>query len=129
MNNSLHTPTAAPQTQLLRYAVLRHNGGGGLADPHWDLLLEIPGQDKLATWQVATPPETWTRPDAPPPATRIPDHRRIYLTYEGPISGDRGTVTRVAAGTWRLLAQTGEIWQIKLMGNANCELLLPARAS
>lgn len=26
------------------------------------------------------------------------DHRREYLTYEGPISGDRGHVRRVAAG-------------------------------
>lgn len=29
---------------------------------------------------------------------RLPDHRRLYLNYEGPISGDRGEVTPVAAG-------------------------------
>ncbi|MCA9295479.1 MAG: hypothetical protein KC983_03160 [Phycisphaerales bacterium] len=34
---------------------------------------------------------------------RIADHRPAYLTYEGPISRDRGAVIRVAAGRWRYL--------------------------
>lgn len=35
-------------------------------------------------------------------AERIDPHRRVYLDYEGPVSGGRGTVRRVAAGahTW-----------------------------
>ncbi|MEX2218643.1 MAG: hypothetical protein WD749_07760 [Phycisphaerales bacterium] len=31
-------------------------------------------------------------------ATRQADHRREYLTYEGPVSGGRGVVRRVAEG-------------------------------
>ena len=31
-------------------------------------------------------------------AERIADHRAEYLTYEGPVSGDRGHVKRLAAG-------------------------------
>ncbi|MCC6678540.1 MAG: hypothetical protein IT436_15510 [Phycisphaerales bacterium] len=31
-------------------------------------------------------------------AQRLPDHRPAYLDYEGPVSGNRGTVERVAAG-------------------------------
>jgi len=31
-------------------------------------------------------------------AERLPDHRSAYLDYEGPVSGGRGTVRRVAAG-------------------------------
>ncbi len=31
--------------------------------------------------------------------TRLPDHRAAYLDYEGPISGDRGRVRRLATGT------------------------------
>lgn len=31
-------------------------------------------------------------------AERIDDHRRIYLEYEGPIPGGRGTVEKLAAG-------------------------------
>ncbi len=48
---------------------------------------------------------------------RLPDHRDVYLTYEGPVSGaplapgapsgslaDRGRITRVAAGACRVLS-------------------------
>ncbi len=31
-------------------------------------------------------------------AERLSDHRAAYLGYEGPVSGDRGQVLRVAAG-------------------------------
>lgn len=31
-------------------------------------------------------------------AERLEDHRRVYLDYEGSLSGQRGTVTRLAAG-------------------------------
>ncbi|HYE60463.1 MAG TPA: hypothetical protein VD997_00580 [Phycisphaerales bacterium] len=31
-------------------------------------------------------------------AVRTPDHRREYLEYEGPVSGGRGRVLRVASG-------------------------------
>ena len=34
-------------------------------------------------------------------ATRLPDHRRIYLDFEGAISDDRGTVSRVGEGVWK----------------------------
>lgn len=37
------------------------------------------------------------------PAERLPDHRRLYLDYEGEIAGGRGRVTRVAAGTCRTI--------------------------
>ena len=29
---------------------------------------------------------------------QLPNHRRLYLDYEGPISGDRGSVTRIGTG-------------------------------
>lgn len=34
---------------------------------------------------------------------KLPDHRRLYLHYEGPISNDRGFVQRIATGEidWR----------------------------
>ena len=35
-------------------------------------------------------------------ATRLPDHRRLYLSYEGSISQNRGTVQRVAQGRSQL---------------------------
>ncbi len=35
-------------------------------------------------------------------AVRLPDHRRLYLDYEGPLTNNRGSVRRVASGlcTW-----------------------------
>jgi hypothetical protein len=30
---------------------------------------------------------------------RLPDHRRLYLDHQGPVSGDRGTVRRIARGS------------------------------
>lgn len=61
---------------------------------HWDLMLEH--GDALLTWQLAHEPVTPT--SLPIPGRRIGDHRRAYLDYEGPVSGDRGRVRRVDAG-------------------------------
>lgn len=33
-------------------------------------------------------------------AVRLPDHRAVYLTHEGEVSGGRGEVARVASGRW-----------------------------
>ncbi|MEM9352299.1 MAG: DNA polymerase ligase N-terminal domain-containing protein [Planctomycetota bacterium] len=86
--------------------------GSGRAD-HWDLMLESDGV--LRTWELLTLPEGWLRglpsgdPSAPEtvPARQLPDHRLHYLDYQGPISGGRGEVRRVARGPleWRLLSE------------------------
>jgi hypothetical protein len=61
---------------------------------HYDLMLEQDG--KLLTWAIAE----WPRAGLKLAATRLPDHRPSYLDYEGPISGNRGEVTRVDAGEY-----------------------------
>src|SRR5205085_10994162 len=38
--------------------------------------------------------------------TPLSEHRREYLTYEGPISGNRGDVKRVASGRYDLAGDT-----------------------
>jgi hypothetical protein len=47
---------------------------------------------------------TWRSPrwpvDTDTPLVRLADHRLAYLDYQGPISGRRGRVTRVASGTY-----------------------------
>jgi len=66
---------------------------------HFDWLIARPGcpGDSLLSYRVGT------RPDDPGcsalTAEPIPDHRPFYLTYEGPITGGRGTVSRLARGT------------------------------
>ncbi|RME38785.1 MAG: hypothetical protein D6788_06745 [Planctomycetota bacterium] len=74
-----------------RFAILHHRLPDG---EHWDLMLE--GEQALLTWQLPrdpTVPGPW-----PLPARRIGDHRKAYLTYEGPVSRNRGTVRRVDGG-------------------------------
>jgi hypothetical protein len=63
---------------------------------HWDLMLEADAA--LRTWRLLEEPG----PGRSVPAEPLPDHRRAYLDYEGPVSGDRGTVARWDAGefTW-----------------------------
>lgn len=74
----------------LRFVVLHHTG---VAEPHYDVMVETSPGLLLSTWRAPNwPPrdgDVWTR---------LEDHRRAYLDYEGPISGGRGEVRRVAAG-------------------------------
>ena len=82
----------------LRYVVLHHTG---IDEPHFDLMLELIPGSELSTWRL---------PHWPPLAgdqfTPLPKHRRDYLEYEGPVSGDRGQVKRIAAGTCTLVEQS-----------------------
>jgi hypothetical protein len=57
--------------------------------------------------------------------TRIEDHRAIYLTYEGPISGNRGEVKRVAGGEAILLYQSSAALHLRLATDPPCEIILP----
>lgn len=82
---------------MLRFAVLEHDGPRGL---HWDLLLET--GPTLSTWALAQPPDT----PGPIDAKSLAEHRIEYLDYEGPVSGNRGTVTRWDTGTYRFVRQT-----------------------
>ena len=77
---------------MLRTVVLLHTLPDGSS--HYDWMLEQPGQDPLATFRCTASPheaEAWT-------AERLPDHRRVYLEYEGSVSRNRGDVRRVASG-------------------------------
>ena len=81
-----------------RFAVLQHDSPSGV---HWDLFLESGAS--LRTWSLPQPPE----PGADLPAKPLPDHRLLYLDYEGPISGGRGSVAAWDRGTFHL-ARTSE---------------------
>lgn len=85
---------------------------------HWDLLLEPAAEAEpsavglLRAWALETPL------DGPQPirAARLADHRRLYLDYEGPISGDRGEVRRVAEGDYQLLQDSPTATILHLSG-------------
>ncbi|MCI0380780.1 MAG: hypothetical protein L0215_24620 [Gemmataceae bacterium] len=64
---------------------------------HWDFMLER--GDMLKTWRLEKPPVSG--PDSQTiAATALGDHRLAYLDYEGPLSGNRGSVKRWDAGTY-----------------------------
>jgi hypothetical protein len=54
------------------------------------------------------PSVSWP-PEAGFEAERLADHRREYLEYEGPISGGRGGVRRVASGECRVEADVEHV--------------------
>ena len=84
-------PIASP-----RFAPLIHDTPRGL---HYDFFLEKGGV--LKTWALTQLPELGLEI----PCDALADHRPIYLDYEGPISGGRGTVTRWDQGTYLV-----EVW-------------------
>src|SRR4051794_35769135 len=81
-----------------RFVILEHD------QPfrHWDFLLET--GDVLKAWRLLAKPERGRSI----PAERLPDHRLIYLEYEGPISGDRGRVIRLDGGTFEWHEKTAD---------------------
>jgi hypothetical protein len=85
-----------------QFVVLDHDW----PEPHHDLLLEN-GASLLAFRLPKWPGES-----ACVPVRRLFDHRLIYLTYEGQISGGRGTVRRQLAGQWDLRKQLAQYWEL-----------------
>lgn len=82
----------------MRFAILHHTG---VPAPHFDLLVETAPDAPLLTFRL----EHWPSPKSAD-VIRQPDHRRIYLDYEGPISNNRGQVRRIAAGECTIHDQT-----------------------
>lgn len=80
----------------LRFVLLFHqySPGDERAD-HWDLMLEHEGQ--LLTWALSEE----LAPGKNIVAKALDDHRIEYLDYEGEISNDRGSVSRVSSGEYR----------------------------
>lgn len=73
-----------------RIAILRHDA----PFLHWDLLLET--GDVARAWRLLRNPAI----EEPIAAEELPDHRLLYLDYEGPVSNDRGTVAAIFRGEY-----------------------------
>jgi len=79
--------------------LLRHTAPQGV---HHDWLIARPGCDRLWTARVQPSSADWARLTSFT-LTRLPPHRRLYLTYEGPLTDGRGHVERVDEGTVHIL--------------------------
>jgi len=75
---------------MSRFVILEHD------HPvlHWDFMLEAGAV--LRTWRLEAPPQPGWEVRAEP----LSDHRLLYLDYEGPVSGNRGSVHRWDAGSF-----------------------------
>lgn len=126
-----------------RFVLLRHECPESLWNKsHWDLMFERE-EGLLATWSLYTLPKAWQssaastesdakaaagqRPAGAPEPTSVTyemlgvterhDHRIVYLEYEGPISGNRGFVSRIDQGTYESLEITEDKWRVQLNGD------------
>jgi hypothetical protein len=114
-----------------RFVLLYHDCPPGYDRPsHWDLMCEQ--GEVLRTWALSELPRNWqsaqSRTAARYPgcaataaasvvdAEPLGDHRRDYLEYEGLISGERGCVIRIDAGTIKTITETAQIWRLELAG-------------
>ncbi|MHC5004274.1 MAG: hypothetical protein ACYTJ0_14260 [Planctomycetota bacterium] len=98
-----------PQTVQLRHT---------LPDGTWhvDWMLDLTGTDEgpLTTFRLERRLDELAPGDRLA-ATRIADHRRDYLGYEGEISDGRGHVERLAAGRIEALQSLGDTWGLLVL--------------
>lgn len=69
----------------------------------------------LATWQVSQSPVELA-PGQSIEAKKLPDHRKDYLTYQGPVSRGRGEVKILECGEFEPRSQQEDYWEIELVG-------------
>ena len=89
----------------------------------------------LWTWALEQLPESWSvqlnipHADASDevPARRLVDHRVAYLDFEGEVSGDRGSVTRVTQGVYSIIANNTDLFEVTLGGNLHGLVALTRR--
>jgi hypothetical protein len=103
-----------------RFVILRHDSPRGA---HFDFMLEANGV--LKTWALPRPPELGMEIEC----EALADHRIEYLDYEGPVSGQRGVVTRWDHGTYTLLRQSDAEWVVQLVGERLADKAILSRAA
>jgi hypothetical protein len=92
---------------MARFVVLQHDHPDQL---HWDFMLDQ--GESLATWSLPLPPAS----EHVLPARSLADHRREYLSYEGPVSDDRGTVVRWDEGHFQWVERTAQRVVVDIRG-------------
>ena len=94
-----------------RFVILRHEVPQSFPRPsHWDFMLEV--EDVLLTWSLPQTPAA----DRILPVASLSDHRKVYLDYEGAISGGRGCVRRWDWGDFDWLERTDDQLKVRLRG-------------
>ena len=94
---------------MMRFVILTHD----FPFLHWDLMLETAGSNILRTWRLLAEPGSAKEIQA----ESLPDHRREYLDYEGPVSRGRGSVVRWDAGVYEANTDEKTALRLSLSGN------------
>src|SRR5262245_40588991 len=89
-----------------RFAILVHD----YPYRHWDFFLE--DGSTLRTWRLSREPQ----PACIIPAEPLPNHRLLYLDYEGAIGGGRGHVERWDWGTFEWIEDSSAEMSVRLHG-------------
>lgn len=95
---SQDSPQPASNQQPTHTVVLRHTLQDGTS--HFDWLIEIPNrfdEHRLRSFRSESDPTLWHSGQLFP-VEQLPEHRARYLSYEGAISENRGSVLRAARG-------------------------------
>lgn len=113
-----------------RFVLLHHECPLSYSKPsHWDFMLEH--EAALLTWQLNVLPPSWasclnlqtTAASEWVDAIRLPDHRLAYLEYEGPLSGDRGSVVRLDGGAFTWVEHAENLICVQLQGtHLSCQI-------
>jgi len=78
---------------------------------HWDFMLEK--EAHLRTWRLTQTPAAGVAITA----EALADHRLAYLDYEGPVSGNRGSVLRFDRGNYVSVEESPDLVVVELTGN------------
>src|SRR3954469_19065724 len=126
-----------------RFVLLYHDCPPEYERPsHWDLMFDV--GEVLRTWALERLLRSWLAAQSQTAATfrncapvapgdsvsarMLGDHRRDYIGFEGRLSGERGTVIRVAAGTFATARETDTEWEIALSNTSIDGQILLARS-
>lgn len=89
-----------------RFVILEHDHPAR----HWDFMLEAGAT--LRSWRLEQPPSAGQAVRAEASFA----HRLLYLDFEGPLTGNRGAVTRWEAGTFACEKEEEDCLHVRIQG-------------
>ncbi|MCE9552809.1 MAG: hypothetical protein K8T91_05460 [Planctomycetes bacterium] len=96
---------------MSRFVLLWHETPTNFArSSHWDLMLEFGGH--LRCWALSHAPDQATEQAI----DGLPDHRLAYLDHQGPVSGERGSVSRHDQGAYETITDDENELVVRLQG-------------
>jgi hypothetical protein len=104
---------------IRHFAVLHHTG---VEPAHYDFMFDTSDDSQLLTFRV----EHWPLLENQA-ATKLRDHRRAYLAFQGVIPGDRGEVHRIDQGKVHVI-ETASGWLLRHPDSRPWLLLEPSES-